>query len=123
VRRASYFLIFLLVLVETTPILVKLFSPIGLYDIKLNMRTDVEGREIVRKGEAMNEITTYHYQRLTESELHAEDLFLVVRNNLREERLHEMSREWRGLTFNGRRPTFDELEEFVRENVFTTRKA
>jgi hypothetical protein len=85
------------------------------------MRNDVEGSEARRKGSAIEEISSYHYQRLIESESYAEDAFLPIRNELRVERLRQTFELWRSQTFNGQGPTFEELEEFVRNNVFTTR--
>ncbi len=121
-RWANYFVIFFLILLEATPVLVKLLSPIGPYDVKLNVRNDVESRAAVHRGDAMKEILAYHYRRLIDGERHAEDMFFPIRDALREERLRQMAGQWRLQNSSGQAPTFEELEEFVRDNVFTTRR-
>lgn len=121
-RWANYFVIFFLILLETTPVLVKLLSPIGPYDVRLNVRNEVESRAAVHRGDAMKEIIAYHYRRLLDAERHAEDMFFPIRDALREERLRQVANQWRSHSSSGQAPTFEELEEFVRDNVFTTRR-
>ena len=57
----STFVVFLLVGVEITPVVVKLLSPIGPYDVKLDAMNSVETNEALLKRDTTNRILAYHY--------------------------------------------------------------
>ena len=55
------FVVFLLVGVEITPVLVKILSPIGPYDVKLDAMNDVETTEALLKRDTTNRIIAHQY--------------------------------------------------------------
>jgi hypothetical protein len=57
----SSFIVFLLVGVEITPVLVKLLSPIGSYDVKLDAMYSVDTTEAHLKRDITNRVLAYHY--------------------------------------------------------------
>lgn len=63
----SSFIVFLIIGIEITPVLVKLLSPIGSYDVKLDAMNSVETTEANLKRDTTNRILTHHYA-LAESE-------------------------------------------------------
>jgi len=117
----NYFIIFLIILVEIAPVLVKLLSPLGTYDVKVDSRNEIESQEAKYKKKAMKAIAKYHYQRIVDGEKHVEDEFFDMRNKLRTDRLRQTFDHWRAIKFDGQGPTFDELHKFIRDNVFTNR--
>jgi len=57
----SSFIVFLLVGVEITPVLVKLVSPIGSYDVKLDAMFSSDTTEALLKRDTTNRVLAYHY--------------------------------------------------------------
>jgi hypothetical protein len=57
----SSFIVFLLVGVEITPVLVKLLSPIGSYDVKLDAMYSADTTEARLKRDVTNRVLAYHY--------------------------------------------------------------
>jgi len=57
----SMFVVFLIVGVEITPVLVKILSPLGPYDVKLDAMNDVETTEALLKRDTTNRIIAHQY--------------------------------------------------------------
>jgi hypothetical protein len=57
----SMFVVFLIVGVEITPVLVKILSPLGPYDVKLDAMNDVETNEALLKRDTTNRIIAHQY--------------------------------------------------------------
>lgn len=68
----SSFIVFLLAGIEITPVLVKLLSPIGSYDVKLDAMYSVDTTEARLKRDTTNRVLAYHYGTV-ETEAHQAD--------------------------------------------------
>lgn len=120
---ANWFVIFLLILIEITPVIVKLMSPSGPYDVKLNMTNDAESQEAQFRHDALIAIAQHHYARITEAENQADDMLFDLRRHYGDEKLRLSFEQWnRQFDLSGHGPTFEEFLRFVRDNVFSHRR-
>src|SRR6185295_4086038 len=71
----SAFVTFLLIGIEITPVLVKLISPIGPYDVKLDAINSVDTREALLKRDTAANIATHHYALVEKTEHQSDDEF------------------------------------------------
>ncbi len=120
---ANWFVIFLLILIEITPVIVKLMSPSGPYDVKLNMTNDAESREAEFRHNALVSIAEHHYERITEAEKEADDMLLNLRRTYGDTKLRQSFQRWnQQFDLDGHGPTFDEFMRFVKDNILSHRK-
>src|SRR5262245_29430253 len=119
----SSFIVFLLVGIEITPVLVKLLSPIGPYDVKLDAMNNVETTETLLKRDTTNRIIAYHYAQVEAAEHQADDTLLEVRTKLADDEIHRTAMQWRGARSAGTDTTLEQYVNDVRTEILTERTA
>lgn len=117
----STFVTLLLIGVEITPVLVKLISPIGPYDVKLDAINAAETHDALLQRDTRIRITTHHYTHVETAERQADDTFLNIRSNLADEDLHDKARRWKAAKAAGAAVTLGQLVADVRNETFTER--
>jgi len=117
----STFVVLLLIGIEITPVLVKLLSPIGPYDIKLDAINAAESHEALLQRDTRIRITTHHYTHVETAERQADDMFLNIRSTLADEDLHDKARRWKAAKADGAAVTLGQLVAEVRNETFTER--
>jgi Domain of unknown function (DUF4407) len=119
----SMFVVFLLVGVEITPVLVKLISPIGPYDVKLDALNNVETNETLLKRDTTNRIIAHQYGHIETAELHANDTLMDIRTKLADEALHRKASQWQDAGTTGTNITVQQFMNDVRTEILTERNA
>jgi hypothetical protein len=123
VRWANWFVIFLLILIETTPVIVKLMSPSGPYDVKLNFTNDAESKQAGFKHDSVIRIAEHHYERITQGERRADDMLAEIREAYGDRKIRQAFDKWhREFNLSGQSPTFEDLLTFVKNNIFSNRQ-
>ncbi len=117
----STFLMLLMITIEITPVLVKLMSPIGPYDVKVDALTAADDHESILQRDTRMRITTHHYEHVETAERQADDTFLEIRTGLAEEDLHTRADHWKTARATGSAVSFSELVAEVRRETFTER--
>jgi hypothetical protein len=117
------FVMFLLVGVEITPVLVKLLSPIGPYDVKLDAMNSVETTEALLKRDTTNRILAHHYEYLERAERQADDVLMDVHTDLAGGELHRKATQWKGARAAGANVTIQQFINEVRAEILTERNA
>src|SRR5262245_37448597 len=118
----SAFVVFLLVGIEITPVLVKVLSPVGPYDIKLDAMNNVESNEALLKRDTTNRILQHHYAHVETAELQADDNLIDIRTKLAKEALQKKASLW-GSRAGGPSATVQQFVDDVRTDIFTQRSA
>ena len=119
----SMFVVCLLVAVELTPVLVKLLSPIGPYDVKLDAMDSVWNREALLKRDTTNRILGHHYTHVETAERQADDILVDVRTKLADDELHRKASLWSGARESGAAATIQQFTNDVRADILTERTA
>ena len=119
----SAFVAFLIIGVEITPVVVKLLSPIGPYDVKLDAMNSVETNEALLKRDSTNRILAHHYGHIETAERQSDDALLDIHTNVAGEELRRKSRQWREGKAAGSPSTVQHLIDEVRSEVLTQRAA
>lgn len=119
----SMFVAFLLVGLEITPVLVKILSPVGPYDVKLDAINDVETNEALLKRDTTNRIIAHHYAIIEKAELHADDTLMDIRTTLADEALHRKASQWQDAGKTGTNITVQQFMNDVRTQILTERNA
>ena len=119
----SAFVVFLIIGVEITPVVVKLLSPIGPYDIKLDAMNNVETTEALTRRDTTNRILVYHYGHVETVERHADDVLMDLHTNLADDELHRKVNQWKGARAEGSPATVQQLVDEVRAEILTQRAA
>ena len=117
----STFVVLLLIGIEITPVLVKLLTPIGPYDVKLDAINAAESHETLLQRDTRMRITTHHYTHVETAERQADDTFFGIRSTLAEEDLHDKARRWKESKASGAIITLSQLVAEVRNETFTNR--
>jgi len=117
----SAFVTFLLIGIEITPVLVKLISPIGPYDVKLDALNSVGTTEAILKRDTTNSIATQHYALVEKAEHQADEEFFDIRNTLAGNELHRKVEQWKSAKAGGAAGTMDQLVNEVRREILTLR--
>lgn len=117
----SSFVVFLLAAVEITPVLVKLLSAVGPYDVKLDAINRAEIHEmLLRRGLAVR-LADQHYANAERAGLQAEDALLDLRTSLADEQMTRAAEEWKAATRAGAKLTIDQFVDAVRGQVIPQR--
>src|SRR5688572_27168143 len=119
----STFVLLLIIGVEITPVVVKLLSPIGPYDVKLDAMNNVETNEAFIRRDTTNRILAYHYDRVETVEKHADDALMDIHTNLADDELHRKVNQWKGEKASGSPATVQQLVDEVRAEILTQRAA
>lgn len=119
----STFVVLLLVGVEITPVVVKLLSPIGPYDVKLDAMNNVETNEALLKRDTTNRINAYHYGHVETAERQADDVLMDTRTTMAEDEIRRKASEWKGLRAAGSPETVQQFVDDVRAEILTQRTA
>jgi hypothetical protein len=117
----SAFVTLLLIAIEITPVLVKLISPIGAYDVKLDALYDVDTTEAFLKRDTANRIASYHYGLVEKAEQQGDDALLDIRAVLTGDELHKKTEAWKAARATGAAVTMNQLVEEVRREILTLR--
>jgi hypothetical protein len=105
----SAFVVFLLAGIEVTPVLVKVMSPIGPYDIKLDAMNSVETKEALMRRDTTTRILAHHYQHVETVEQHMDNMLKEVRMELANDALHRKANQWAS------RVAATSIQEFVED--------
>jgi hypothetical protein len=117
----SAFVTFLLIGIEITPVLVKVLSPIGPYDLKLDALKSVETHEMLLKRDTAIQIATHHYELVEKAERQADDQFFNIRTSIAEDGLHRKAGQWKTEREAGAALSMDQLVGEIRKEIFTLR--
>jgi hypothetical protein len=117
----SAFVTLLLIAIEITPVLVKLMSPIGAYDVKLDALHTTDTTEAILKRDATTRIATQHYALVERSEQQADEEFLDIRSVLAGNELRHKAEDWKAARASGAAVTMNQLVEEVRRQILTLR--
>jgi hypothetical protein len=117
----SAFVTFLLIGIEITPVLVKVLSPIGPYDIKLDALNSVETNEMLLKRDTAIQIAAHHYALVEKAERQADDQFFSIRTSLAEDGLDRKASQWKSEREEGAIPTMERLVGEIKKEIFTLR--
>jgi hypothetical protein len=119
----SSFVVFLIVGVEITPVVVKLLTPIGPYDVKLDAMNNVENNEAFLRRDTTNRILAYHYGHVETVERQADDTLMDVHNSLAGDEIRRKVGKWQEEKSRGSNATVQQLIDEVRAEVLTQRTA
>ncbi len=119
----STFVTLLLIALEIAPVIVKLLSPIGPYDVKVEAINTAETHESLLQRDTRMRIATHHYGHVETAERQADDTFLDIRSALADEDLHEKARKWRAANAAGSSVSLSQLVADVRRDTFTERSS
>jgi len=117
----STFVMLLVIGIEITPVLVKVLSPTGPYDVKLDAMNSVETHEALLKRDTAVRIASHHYAQLEKAELQADDALLNVRTTLARDELDYQANQWRKAKAAGAAMTMDQFVNGVRSEILTQR--
>jgi hypothetical protein len=117
----STFVMFLLIGIEITPVLVKLLSPIGPYDVKLDALNSVGTNEALLKRDAAMRIARHHYAHVERAEIQADDTLLDIRTTLARRELEHKADQWKTAKAAGASVTVEQFVNEVRTEVLTQR--
>jgi hypothetical protein len=119
----SAFVTFLLIGIEITPVLVKVLSPIGPYDIKLDALNSVEANEMLLKRDTAIQIAAHHYELVEKAERQADDQFFNIRTSLAENGLDQKANQWKAERAAGATSTMERLVGEIKKEIFTLRSS
>jgi hypothetical protein len=119
----STFVMLLLIGIEMTPVLVKLLSPIGPYDIKVDAMNAAEAHEAMLKRDTVMKVATHHFAQLERGELLADDALFDLRTTLVRDELDYKARQWRQARAAGGAGTMDQLLNDVQKEILTQRSS
>jgi len=119
----SAFVTFLLIGIEITPVLVKVISPLGAYDVKLDALYTVDTTEAILKRDTAIRIATYHYELTEKTERQADEEFADIRSVLAGNEIRTKTEQWKGAKASGAAVTMNQLVEEVRRELLTLRNS
>jgi hypothetical protein len=117
----STFVVLLIVGIEITPVMVKLLSPIGPYDVKLDAMNSVETTEALLKRDTANRILTHHYAHVETAERQADDTLIGIRTKLADQELQRKAGQWQESRAAGANATLQQFIDSVRTEILTGR--
>ena len=117
----STFVMLLIVAIEITPVMVKLLSPVGPYDVKLDAMNAAETHEALLKRDVAIRVATHHYEQAEKAEFQADDALLDVRTTLVRDELDYKASQWRQAKAAGASTTMDQFINDVRTEILTQR--
>jgi hypothetical protein len=107
--------------IEITPVLVKVLSPIGPYDIKLDALNSAETNEMLLKRDTAIQVAAHHYELVEKAERQADDQFFNIRTSLAEDGLDRKARQWTAEREAGSTSTMERLVGEIKKEIFTLR--
>jgi len=119
----STFVVLLIVGVEITPVIVKLLSPIGPYDVKLDAMNSVENNEALLKRDTTNRILINHYSNIETAERQSDEAWLDAHTVLGGDEIRRKVSQWKDAKAAGSPATVQQLLDEVRTEVLTERAA
>ena len=119
----SAFVTFLIVGIEITPVLVKLLSPVGPYDVKLDAMNSVENAESILKRDTASRIAIHHYELVEKAERRADDQLLDIRTTLASDELDRKAQQWKKARAEEKGVTMEQLVGEVRAEILTLRNS
>ncbi len=119
----STFVVLLLIGIEITPVIVKLLSPIGPYDVKLDAMNNVETNHALLKRDTTNRILAHHYGNIETAEVQANDRLFDIHTAVSEDDLRRKASQWKGAKAAGSPATVQQLINDVRTEILTERTA
>jgi hypothetical protein len=119
----STFVVLLLIGIEITPVIVKLLSPIGPYDVKLDAMNNVETNHALLKRDTTNRILAHHYGNIETAEVQANDRLFDIHTAVSEDELRRKASQWKGAKAAGSPATVQQLINDVRTEILTERTA
>jgi len=119
----STFVVLLIIGVEITPVIVKLLTPVGPYDVKLDAMNSVETTEALLKRDTTNRILAHHYGHVETVERHANDALMDAHTNVADEELNRTVKQWTDARTGESPATVQQLVDEVRARVLTERAA
>ena len=117
----SAFVTFLLVGIEITPVLVKLMSPIGPYDVQIDAIHGISNHETILKRDVSMRVASHHYELTESAERQADEVFYSLRTTLAKTELERSADEWSSSREAGEANTMDQLVANVKSGIFTLR--
>ncbi len=121
VRWISTFVMLLIIGIEITPVLVKLLSPVGPYDVKVDAMNRVENHEAILKRDTSIRVADHHYERVEKTELRANDHLAAIQPPLVVEALDAKAEQWKKAKGAGSTLTMDQWLGEVRTEILTQR--
>jgi hypothetical protein len=119
----STFVVLLIIGVEITPVVVKLLTPIGPYDVKLDAMNNVENNEALLKRDTTNRILANHYSNIETAERQTDDALLDAHTALGGDEIRRKVSQWRDAKAAGSPATVQQLLDEIRGEVLTERAA
>jgi hypothetical protein len=119
----STFVVLLIIGVEITPVVVKLLSPIGPYDVKLDAMNNVENNEALLKRDTTNRILANHYSNIDTAERQSDDALLDAHTVLGGDEIRRKVSQWKDAKAAGSPATVQQLLDEIRTEVLTERTA
>ncbi len=119
----SLFVTFLIVGIEITPVLVKLLSPVGPYDVKLDAMNSVETTESILKRDTASRIAIHHYELVEKAELQADDQLFDIRTSLTSDELDRKTQQWKKARAEEKVVTMEQLVGEIRAEILTLRNS
>ena len=119
----STFVVLLIIGVEITPVVVKLLSPIGPYDVKLDAMNSVENNEALLKRDTTNRILANHYSNVETAERQSDDALLDAHTSVAGDELRRKVNQWKEAKAGGSPATVQQLIDEVRSEILTERAA
>jgi len=117
----SAFVTFFLIGIEITPVLVKLMSPIGPYDVQIDASHATSNHETILKRDASMRVASHHYELTETAERQADDEFYSLRTTLAKTELERNADEWAAARAAGEASTMEQLVTNVKSGIFTLR--
>lgn len=119
---ANLFIIFLLIMIEITPVLVKILSPFGPYDAKLDLKNEADIQEAVYRKDYVVNVAQNHYGNMTDAEIEVDKEFFTASTNVRKNKLLEALLQWQQPTPGGQGLTAEKFYESIKNRFFFDRK-
>jgi hypothetical protein len=119
----STFVVLLIIGVEITPVVVKLLTPIGSYDVKLDAINSVENNEALLKRDTTNRILANHYTHIETAERQSDDALLDAHTALAGDEIRRKVSQWKDAKAAGSPATVQQLIDEMRTDVLTERTA
>jgi len=117
----SAFVTCFLIGIEITPVLVKLMSPIGPYDVQIDASHATSNHETILKRDASMRVASHHYELTETAERQADDEFYSLRTTLAKTELERNADEWAAARAAGEASTMEQLVTNVKSGIFTLR--
>jgi hypothetical protein len=120
-KWASYAVMALIIMIEISPVLVKLLAPYGPYDAKLQLRNETEIETARFRRRFRVEVERHHFEKLREAEKELESEYYRLSEQKRREKMQEVWESYGAHVHVGAYASTDEMYEAIRETLFHKR--